>query len=204
MVATIDELSGRKLLSPGQLQWLYDHDELLMQWADANLAEFDDELMFYMNTKDEIFRFILYQIMKQRSDFVNPGQKLKAITDRIGRNPDHIMLIAGNRGSGKTTIAMQICYDLNKYYNRRICWFGPPAVLPSFITDTTLDIKKIPTGALTIMDEASLQFYNKMSMEAEQTDVMRMLPVIRHSGRGFIIITQSPAIINMSPPSKCG
>ncbi len=197
---SMDDYTDKKLLSAGQTNWLFDHDELLMEWLDDNMLDEDDWRDVYKRVlakEDEILAFLFYLYLKQLEDY-SIQEKFELISNSMIKQRGHISIIIGARRSGKTTFTYQLCEYLKKRYGEKIWWFGVPAKLPDFIDGSTLDFNKIPENTTTIVDEASVQFYSRLFQSEEQVDITRKLSIVSHTGRNFIVITQSASILDIN------
>lgn len=203
---TMDEWQSRAILKEGQIEWLWKHQTALERWmAQKRMPEIDRENIrndiYNMQNPHLAFFFYLYCFQEQT---LNDEKKLALImrkflgmssTDTIPKK-GNIILIMGQRGSGKTAFAYSICDELNRKYHQEIWWYGPPCILPPFIKGHTLDMNKIPQGAIVLFDEAGVQSYARNTMKTEQVQETQRIPLIRQHDKSFIVITQDEALLD--------
>jgi len=166
------------------------------RWIDENIVHKDRGLVFlrFLNKP-----FVPYMVFSSLYSFGFGhgviqnmiGHIIKKLHDERGR----LDLVVGAKGSGKTCLAFYLAERLHKKYNEKIIWFGPPVSLPSFMK-TVMNFEDIPVNSTTILDEASVRYFSRGGQEDQ--NVIRMLPVQRHSGRNFILVTQSTAISDLN------
>jgi len=196
VIITMDEFqSSKKMMNEARKRWLLLHRNSLDRWIYNNISYDETKTTRNKAISDERLIPFFYSIVKQDEEY--NFIKLEKMLEPF-KNRGHILLVVGKRNSGKTVLAYLLSEMLHKEYNDKIWWFGLPSEFPSFIENSTFDFNKIPENTTTILDESSVQFYNRLSATRGQRDVMRQLPIIRHSRRNFIVITQGIDIMDVA------
>lgn len=193
VIVTTDEIQAKKQLNEARRKWLKLHRNDLDRWIYDNMSYDERKYLKDQAFSNEILTPFLYSITLQ-SLMTNDEKLDKIINPFFSRG--HIMIVLGGRGSGKTSLAYILCEYLAKRGDN-IWWFGLPTNTPSFVKGTTMNFNAIPENSTTIMDESSVNFYNRLAMTKGQRDVMRVLPIIRHSKRNFIVIAQAEKILDI-------
>lgn len=186
---SIDEYQEKKLLTDGQKRWLKDYSELLEQWLDDNIAEESDWDRIYFDViyqRNEFLAYLFYLYLKQL-DFDN---KFHAMCKKINEKRGHICVVIGNKRSGKTVLAYNIAEYLHDKFGEEIWWYGQPTTLPKFIKGQTIDFDKIPENTTTIIDESGVHLFNRYFQNQDQSNIIRKLAILGHTGRNLITITQ--------------
>ena len=195
-----DNYSNRILLTKGQVEWIRDYDELLQEWIDdndfENVDEWDIKKKIYKGS-DAILQYFFFLYLRQK-EYYTYEKKIQTIARKIYEDKGHIMLVLGQRRSGKTTFILSLLYEIKKLYNLKICWYGMPTQLPSFVDFQTFNMSKIPENSVTITDEASMYFSSRNSMKTKQKIEMQNIPVLGHSRKRMIIISQHEGLIDIN------
>ncbi len=186
----LDKDTQRQLLSSSQWYYFDLHQGELFNWVQDNFDQHS-----YLEARNYFYDnpYIGYLLLKQQE--LNNEKKEELVINELMK-PGKIHIVVGSKGSGKTCLSYYLASKITEK-NKQVWFFGPPTDVPSFITGTTLNFSKIPNDALTIIDEASVQFFNATS-RSEKLDVIRLLPVIRHSNQSFIVITQNTALMDVN------
>ena len=186
----LDKDTQRQMLAASQWYYFDLHQGELFEWVQD---KFDQHS--YIEAKNYFYDnpYIGYLILKQQE--INNDKKEELIVNELLK-PGKIHIVVGSKGSGKTCLSYYLTSKAAEK-GKEVWFFGPPVDVPYFIKGTTLNFSKIPNDALTIIDEASVQFFNATS-RSEKIDVIRLLPVIRHSNQSFIVITQNTAIMDIN------
>ena len=192
MNISVDEMQNKLMLSSSYKHYIQQHFYRLRRWADNNLTyesrqQFLDDALIAMENNIENKLFAYYLLIKQ--DQLTNIEKINKIVNRLLHH-NCILGVVGKRGSGKTYLCYYLAYQLH-LRGEEVWVLGPPVDVPPFVKQTTLDIDKIPSNTTTIITEAGLRFFSRTAMRIDQIDVMRKLPVIRHSARSFIFETQN-------------
>lgn len=203
---TVDDWQAKTALKDGQIDWLWSHQTALERWmSNKKMPQVDRAAIrkeiFESTNPHMAYFFWLYCYQEQT---MNDEKKFRIIIDKfLGKtqnNPQtkkgQILLIMGQRGSGKTAFAYSLCDEIHKKYREEIWWFGPPCVLPPFIKNRTLDLKKIPRNVIVLFDEAGVQAYARTSMKTSQIQDTQKIPLIRQHDKSFIVITQDEALLD--------
>lgn len=199
VIVDISEFERKAMLKWGVKQWLESNDGLLQQYLDNEMS-FDDrqpfkESLFGNEMQMMIMRKILQQY-KPGSDVKN-NEKYRELLYELNKKRGRLWLITGGRGSGKTAFGWRICELSNKYYKEPICSLGPPVKVPKFVSMTTTDENKLPANCTVLVDEAGVQFMARKA--GQNTDnIISKLPILRHSGRNVLFITQSTRLSDIN------
>lgn len=197
---TLEEFSERKLLSEGQSHWIEEHDNVLMQWIDENIADDIDGLALYNDivlNGDPVKAYVFYLYMWQK-ETLTFDERFTEMCEKVQLYDGGLNLIIGPRRTGKTALAYSIAEYISKNHGRDVWWLGPPAKLPKFIVGQTMDMDKVPEGALVIVDEASLKYFGRDMHSEKQKEDMKKLGIISHTSRTFLFLTQAEAIVDIT------
>lgn len=139
----------------------------------------------------------LVNLFMQQNEEGKMQQNWENLLDDMANKRGRLYLITGGKGSGKTCFSYFLCEKLFEKYGERIWWFGPPTELPDFVEGCTLNENNLPPVCTIICDEAGIQFWSRMS-GGNTDDFLRKLPVLRHTSRNAIVISQSMSIMDLS------
>lgn len=196
VLITVDDFQeSKKMESTARKLWLLRHRNYLKEWIYNHFSHDSYHSLYAQALEDERLQPMFYSIVQ--NDMMTNKEKIERILNSL-KARGQIVLIIGGRGSGKTVLA----YDLaEKQYNltkEDIWYFGLPTDFPRFITGSTIDFDRLPENTTSILEEAGVQFYNRLAMTRHQRDIMRKLPIVRHSKRNFFVITQAIEITDIN------
>ena len=184
--ATVDEFTGKKQFEGSHLEWIRSNHILVSSFLRNHIDPDDFDVV-----KEEMEKhpYVHRKIIQENQ---NPNhKKIEKVVEKLGEDEGRIDLIVGGKGSGKTVEAWFLCELVHQEYDKPIYWMGPPFEgMPDYV-DQTMDPSEIPTGGIVLIDEASVQFNARDSMDSEQVDMMKKIPVIRHKDKNALVITQS-------------
>jgi len=167
--------------------WVFRENRVLLQeylddaWEriehESIMEEFDDDPR------------LGYQVLTDYHDNkYDPDKNWKRILNYI-RQPGHdIILVSGSKRSGKTFDAWRLLDALRDEFAP--FWVGEPSVLPEWC-DIAVDLYSTPPNSLSIVDEAVLKMNARRSLSKASVDASEIIPIIAHSGRKAIYITQN-------------
>jgi len=186
VTVTLDDFQkAKKMDFSARKRWMELHRNYVKKWVYEHFSYESGKSMYNDALNDEFLQPLMYSIIN--NDRHNNTDKLKMITDEL-KSRGQIILILGNRGSGKTALAYVMSELAHKELKDNIWYFGLPTEFPYFIKGSSIDFNELPENTTVMLEEAGVQFYNRMAMSKGQRDVMRMLPIVRHSRRNFLTI----------------
>jgi len=127
--------------------------------------------------------------------FIPDSKKLERIYKFI-ENEWGIIIVAGGKNQGKTATCWWVLENAHRL-GRKVCVAGPPQKIPSWAT-RVMDPAAVSEGAVGYITEAAIQYSARSSMRGGQRDALSILPVIRHSGRLFLVETQHTRLIDIN------
>ena len=104
--------------------------------------------------------------------------------------PEGLILITGDIGSGKSCLAYSIMEDMHIKY-KKPCYvfnFPRPEILPSWIKNTT--DPELPEDSIVILDEAYIFFHSRASMKEQSRFIDQFAGLVRQKGILAIFVTQ--------------
>lgn len=191
------EFEDKLMLKWGSKQWLETNSILMQRWMDDNVSAEDRKPFKEHILRDELQTNLLIKVLRQ---YDKPdAEKVKELIDDLVNYRGKLWLVVGAKRTGKTAFIYRLTEHLYKMTGgkERIWWFGPPTKLPPFIEGSTLNEHNLPPVCTIIADEAGIQFWSRMS-GGNTDDFLRKLPVIAHTSRNVIVITQSMAITDLN------
>ena len=196
-VAT-DEYKDKKLLTPGQSEWLEMHSSEFWRWMDENLKSSIDKYELeadVLYNRDPIKAYLIYLYLNQ--EIMGNWEKIEKVCENIAKRDGSLTIIIAPKRFGKTALMYFLAEHIHKKYKMPVWWYGPPASLPPFIENYTLDYNKLPQDVLVLADELALKFFNRNAMDKTQKDIMRQLPVASHTGRNILATIQDANIADI-------
>ncbi len=199
VLCDISEFEGKAMLRWGVEQWLRSNDGLLQQYLDNEMSFDDREPFKEALFSDELQMMIMKKILQQ----YKPGseednnRKFSMLLSEMAEKRGRLLLITGKRGSGKTAFTYRLAELLHRYFNEPIYYLGPPVPVPKFIAGTTANENNLPADCTVIVDEAGVQFMARKALENIDT-IISKLPILRHTGRNMLFVTQSTAISDIN------
>lgn len=195
VIITLDEFQqAKKMDYEARKIWMMRNSNYVKRWIHEHFSYESAKSLFEQAIFDESLQPLFYSIIS--NDRMNNEDKVALIIQNL-KTKGNITLILGNRGTGKTVLTYALCEKAHKANKENIWYFGLPTEFPYFIRGSAIDFGEIPEGCTVMLEEAGVQFYNRMAMTRNQRDVMRMLPIVRHSKRNFIVITQKLEIADI-------
>lgn len=179
--------------------WLFhEHDIDLNRWLDTfyDLIDHKNLLQWAWDHSFEMFTII--------EDFIAFNEiKIERVLNEFTLGKSKIVLILGQRGSGKTATAFWLAENMTE--ERNIYWCGLPSqALPEwckFIKNP----QDIPDGSLAIVDEVAL-FHSARQFKGDKAIFLtQLLTILRHRNITVLFITQNSALgdINLERLADC-
>lgn len=136
------------------------------------------------------------------SDFSKTNDtKLDIIVNEMSFGKSKIVIIVGARGSGKTCLSMFLVDELHK---RELAWriyfVGEDLdkhLFPNWIKVVN-DINQVPNSAIAIVDEASVKFSARRSMDEGNILLTSLIATARHNDLTILFITQHLSLIDIN------
>lgn len=115
--------------------------------------------------------------------------KLDYAKNLMKRNWDVVFCIDGIEGCGKSTLAISCAYYMSdgKLTPDNLC---------SGVSDAVEKLQKLPDGSTMIFDEGGLVFSSKEVMRKTQTQIVKILNVIRQKRMCLIVV--APSFFNLN------
>lgn len=146
-----------------------EHDSIIKEFKEDPYLAFQVLMDFYNNKTNTEINW------KETLEYIkNPG--------------NDIILITGSKRAGKTYDGWRILDAVQDEYEPY--WIGEPATLPEWC-HTAVDLASVPRDGIGMMDEATIRMNNRRSMSSETVDTLDIIPVIAHTGRKAIFISQN-------------
>lgn len=195
VLCDISEFEGKTMLKWGVDKWLNSHSITFQKYLDENLSKVDRTPFKESIKGNELQMILMRKVLDQYTKSSN--DKVNDIIDDMFKYRGKLYMIVGSKRSGKTAFAYKLCEALNTKHKEKVWWFGPPATIPPFIEGCTLNENKLPAVCTIIADEAGIQFWSRISGN-NTNDFLKKLPVMAHTSRNVIVITQSTAITDLN------
>lgn len=103
-------------------------------------------------------------------------------------NPLH-NFIANDFFVHNTVVAYLLMEEIQKRTHRKCYIAGPPQAMPSRF-ERIPNMADAPQGSCVFVDEASSKYFSRESMSPHSRETVKLLNVLRHSGRNVIFATQ--------------
>ena len=119
-------------------------------------------------------------------------------TDWLHHSSSWVSLILGQRGSGKTALALRIMendFALNQ--SRQFAMGISASQLPRWIT-AVKSPQSLPQGAVLLVDEAGISFNARRSMQERHQALGELLLLARHNDFRILFCAQSSANIDVN------
>jgi ABC-type glutathione transport system ATPase component len=114
-----------------------------------------------------------------------------------------IALIAGKRGSGKSTLGFRIMENVHASTKRPCYVLGVRAdVLPNWIT-AIADVEQVANGGIVLVDEGALTYSSRDSMNKKNKELGKLLAIARHKDLTLLLITQNTGMIDKNVLNLC-
>lgn len=117
---------------------------------------------------------------------------VKELASRIKHHQQNVVIVDGDTGAGKSTLAIQLCYDLAKRMKK------PFDLKKDYIytLDDLWDKLQDPNASpISLIDEGSLLLSSKRSMSKENQDMVNLFNTMR--SRGWSTIICAPSIFQI-------
>lgn len=191
VVSSISDMENKKLLAEGMREWMRLHQGSLRRWMSENVSSNDrDEFTRQIFGNDNLL-YIMYLVLRQAEDkSLNTNEKrLIHIARQLCERNGLLWIILGAKGSGKTSLLHTLAETAKRLSDREVWWYGPPASVPAYVDDHTMDENRIPSNSIVLLDESSILFFNRVR-DPDTDDFMRKLPTLRHTDKNYIFCTQ--------------
>lgn len=126
--------------------------------------------------------------------------KVDSIIDFIVNGKSKILILNGGRGAGKTCLSMFIADEIHKRHeNLNIAFIGEGLDEKAFpdwikIKDSAEKVK----NAIAIIDEASIKFSARRSMEDANVALSQLVAISRHQNLTIIFLTQHLKLMDIN------
>jgi hypothetical protein len=136
------------------------------------------------------------------SDFVKSNEtKISSIIREIVMGKSKIIILCGSRGGGKTSLAMFLAEELNRRNPYEKIFFVGEGIrkdlFPKWIK-TTNNIESVPTSSIAIVDEASIKYSARRSMDEGNLMLTNLMAISRHKDLTILFITQHLNLIDIN------
>lgn len=118
-------------------------------------------------------------------------------------NKSKIILIAGKRGSGKSTLGFRVLENIKTSSARPMFTIGvSQELLPYWITAIE-SIEEAENNGVILVDEGAISFSCRNSMSAKNKELSNLLAIARHKDMTLILITQNTSMIDKNVLNLC-
>jgi len=161
---------------------------------------------FYSPYDWDIIRNFFFQNPVQArtiiDDFSKTNEtKVERIMQEMSQGKSKIVIICGSRGGGKTSLAMYLAEKLyQKERINRIYFVGEQInkqLFPEWIRVVS-DVEKVPAGSFAIIDESSIKYSARRSMEDSNVALSSFIAIARHNDLTILFITQHLNLIDIN------
>lgn len=108
-----------------------------------------------------------------------------------------ITLIAGKRGSGKTSLGMTLLNIYSSFDKKCYCIGFDKAKVPGWLKKAN-NIEEVPNNSCVLIDEGAIVFSSRDAMQDTNKMLGKLMAVARHKNLNLILITQSTAMIDVN------
>lgn len=170
-------------------EWLLLHDIEFHRFLQHNFSETAQE--------DAIKKFFWKDPrlgVEKTIDYSTPNDiKVEALKDLLATVKFGEFLFIGANQTGKTALMFTIGEWLYER-GRAVAWLGAPALLPEYISLSTIDYYEIPKKYAVIFDEGGVRQSHRRAMSSENIDFSLNLPTISHKKQIVLFGTQLTSI----------
>ncbi|KUO40639.1 MAG: hypothetical protein APZ16_04480 [Candidatus Hadarchaeum yellowstonense] len=183
-MVSFDYKSGHFWGEASARAWLDAHLSTVMRflWEKVDPKDHEEVLKLFHDTP-EIGRRIMEDYL------ASDEEKLEKIKRDIVENEGMIILILGAKGAGKSafgTLLLEMAHEGGK-----LCYVvGAEEQTPPF-AKTIRNPARATSNSVVLVDEAAVRYGARTSMRALQRDTLGTLHTLRHTGRNYIVVTQT-------------
>lgn len=177
------------------IHWLDGHTMTMTRYLQNYYTPYDWKLV------KNFFRENPIQAKHILRDFLKINDaKVNYIINFIINGKSKILIINGGRGSGKTCLAMNLADRIHNHDDKiRIAFVGEDLDEDAFpdwikIIESAEKIK----NAIVIIDEASIKFSSRRSMEDSNVALSQLVAISRHQNLTIIFLTQHLKLMDIN------
>lgn len=124
----------------------------------------------------------------------NQKEKLDLLRDFVSSG-SKILLIVGERGSGKSSLASYLSYLVHQ--EGRPVYYYLSLEVPPF-AKKVFSLSKVEDGSFLVFDESSVFLNSRDSMTDNNKTIVSYLPILRHRDLSILFITQNTSLIDIN------
>lgn len=132
---------------------------------------------------------VAYHVLNDfHNNKTDPNINWQRVLDYIAIPGNDVIIISGGKRAGKSYDGWRMIHALRNDYDPH--WIGEPVHIPNWAS-TAVDIYSTPKDSICLVDEAAVRMNNRNAMSNSNKKLLEILPVIAHTGRKVIFITQN-------------
>lgn len=121
--------------------------------------------------------------------------------------PKHpgIYVITGQRGAGKSALAMQVGEKMKNEHGVQPVTVGMPVQAREHFPDDWMHVRHVhdaPGDSVLIVDEAYMSYHSRESMSEENKNLGKLINTSRHCGNSMLFVSQNSSYIEKNTVSE--
>jgi len=189
----IDKFSNKMMFSTSMVEWLYLYHNDVQKWLDDFAHPTDHPLLWKMFMADPLLGKAIVESNQETNE-----NKISYLVREISEG-SKIVLLIGQRGSGKTALMFYLAEQIHQRYpHRKICILESSYInLPAWI-EPVYTIFDAPEGSIILFDEASITYAARDAMTKTSKDLTNLLAISRHQGLTVLFVSQHSGLVDIN------